>query len=88
MQETLRTYPDVETEELDSAWREFLQYQRLALSELLTDRGITEDIFSELSSRIDDQLASSEIGWNNAAEMDRDLWQLHPPPPELETDPD
>ncbi len=88
MQETLRTYPDVQTEELDFAWREFLQYQRLALSELLTDRGITDDIFSELSSQIDDQLASSEIAWSSAVQMDRDLWQLHPPPPEPETDTD
>jgi len=88
MQDILKEHPDVETEELDSAWREFLQYQRLALSELLTDRGITEETFNDLASQIDNQLASSEIGWTSIAEMDKDLWQLLPPPPEPETDSD
>ena len=88
MQDVLKEHPDVETEELDSAWREFLQYQRLALSELLTNRGITEDIFTELSSRIDNQLDSSEIAWDSVADMDKDLWQLTPPQPDPEVDSD
>ncbi len=88
MHDVLKEHPDVETEELDSAWREFLQYQRLALSELLTNRGITEDIFNELSSRIDNQLDSSEIAWDSVTDMDKDLWQLTPPQPDPEVDSD
>lgn len=88
MQEILRTHPEVEREELDGAWREFLRFQRLALAELLAARGITEDVFNDLASRIDDQLASSEIAWDSARDMDRDLWQLYPsafePEPETE----
>lgn len=78
MHEVLKKHPDVETEELDAAWREFLQYQRLALAEILADRGITEDVFNDLASRIDDQLASSEIAWDNADKMDSELWQVKP----------
>ncbi len=84
MHEILKQHPYVETEELDSAWREFLQYQRLALGELLADRGITEDVFNELTSRIDDQLASSQITWDNPEKIDIALWQVHPP----QTDPE
>jgi CPA1 family monovalent cation:H+ antiporter len=38
MQDILKKHTEVETEELDSAWRELLQYQRLALTELLAER--------------------------------------------------
>lgn len=76
MQDILKKHPEVESEELDAAWREFLQYQRLALSQLLADRGITEDVYNDLTSRIDDQLASSRIAWDNAGDMDKDLWKL------------
>jgi len=86
MQEILKQHPYVESEELDSAWREFLQYQRLALSQLLADRGITEDVFNELSSRIDDQLASNQIAWDNVDKIDKSLWQLHSLPTDLDPD--
>lgn len=88
MQEILQNHPEVETEELDSAWREFLQYQRLTLTELLADRGITEDVFSELASRIDDQLESPRIAWDSAAELESDLWQLQARDPEPQIAPD
>jgi CPA1 family monovalent cation:H+ antiporter len=88
MQVILKKHPEVETEELDATWREFLQYQRLALAELLANRGLTEDVFNELASRIDDQLASSQIAWSSAQDMDKDLWQLHSSPSERERDPD
>ena len=88
MQEILKEHPYVETEELDSAWREFLQYQRLALGELLTSRGITEDVFNDLASRIDDQLASAQIAWDNADTMDSALWQVRPPQSDPETAPE
>ncbi|NJC97780.1 MAG: hypothetical protein FIB03_15830 [Anaerolineae bacterium] len=88
LQEILKQHPNVEAEELDSAWREFLQYQRLALAELLADRGITEDVFNQLSSRIDNQLASSEIAWDSAEKMDRNLWQLGARRTDLRSDSD
>jgi CPA1 family monovalent cation:H+ antiporter len=88
MQDILKEHPDVESEELDSAWRELLQYQRLALTELLTERGITEDVFNELTSRIDNQLASSEISWESVQAMDKALWEIRPHQTDLEPDSD
>jgi monovalent cation:H+ antiporter, CPA1 family len=88
MQEILKNHPEVETEELDSAWREFLQYQRLALAQLLADHGITEEVFSELASRIDDQLASPQIAWGSTTDIERALWQLRPLQPETQPEPD
>jgi hypothetical protein len=76
MQDILKKHPEVEIEELDSAWRELLQYQRLALTELLAERGITEDIYNDLTSRIDNQLASSEISWDSVEDMDKALWEI------------
>jgi len=87
MRDILKKHPEVEAEELDSAWREFLQYQRLVLGELLADRGITEEVFDELASRIDDQLASPEITWDSLEDVDKALWRLHPHPTDPETDP-
>jgi CPA1 family monovalent cation:H+ antiporter len=81
MQDILKAHPDVEIEELDSAWRELLQYQRLALTELLSERGITEDIFNDLTSRIDNQLASSEIAWDSVEAIDKALWEVRLPQP-------
>lgn len=78
MQDILKKHPDVESEELDSAWRELLQYQRLSLTELLAERGITEDIYNDLTSRIDSQLASSEITWDSVEDMDKALWEVRP----------
>jgi CPA1 family monovalent cation:H+ antiporter len=88
MQDIIKEHPDVETEELDSAWRELLQYQRLALTELLAERGITEDIYNDLTSRIDNQLASSEIAWDSIEAMDKALWEVRSHQPTLETDSD
>lgn len=76
MHAILAEHPEVETEELDTAWRELLQYQRLALADILANRGITEDIYNELTSRIDHQLASPEIAWTSADEMDAALWEI------------
>jgi Na+:H+ antiporter len=88
VQEILINHPEVETEELDSAWREYLQYQRVALSELFANRGITEEVFDDLSGRIDDLLTSDSIAWDDVADIDRDLWQLRPPQPEPQPEPD
>ena len=88
MQDIIKKHPDVETEELDSAWRELLQAQRLALTELLAERGITEDIFNELTSRIDNQLTSPEIVWDNVDVMDKALWEVRSPQTNPEADND
>jgi CPA1 family monovalent cation:H+ antiporter len=88
VKEILINHPEVEAEELDSAWREYLQYQRVALSELFANRGITEDVYNDLSGRIDDLLTSETIAWDNAADIDKDLWQLRPPQTEPQVGPD
>lgn len=84
MQDILKEHPEVETEELDSAWRELLQYQRLTLTELLAERGITEDIYNDLTSRIDSQLASSQISWDSVEDMDNALWEIRARQPDPE----
>jgi Na+:H+ antiporter len=86
MHEVLINHPEVETEELDAAWREYLQYQRVALNELLANREITEEVFNNLTSRIDDMLTAEMIAWDNVVSMDSDLWQLRPPQTEPQTD--
>jgi CPA1 family monovalent cation:H+ antiporter len=88
MQDVLKEHPEVESEELDSAWRELLQYQRLTLTELLAERGITEDIYNDLTSRIDSQLASSQISWDSVEDMDKALWEVraHQSDPEPDSD--
>jgi CPA1 family monovalent cation:H+ antiporter len=88
LQEVLVNHPEVETEELDAAWREFLRNQRLALAELFADGGITEEVFSDLTGRIDDMLTSEKITWTDPAAMDRDLWQIRGTPADLQPDTD
>lgn len=69
VKDILQKHPEVEAEELDSAWREFLRYQRLDLLEQLTDNAITEDIYSELVSQIDNALELREIKWDNVEKI-------------------
>jgi monovalent cation:H+ antiporter, CPA1 family len=88
MQDILKEHPEVEAEELDSAWREFLQQQRLTLTELLADRGITEDVFDDLVSRIDNQLEAQKIAWDSTEDIDKALWQVHTLQPDPAMDPD
>ena len=88
MQDIVKKHPDVKSEELDSAWRELLQHQRISLTELLAERGITEDIFNELTSRIDNQLAAPEITWDSVDDMDKALWEVRPTQADPETDTD
>lgn len=88
VQEVLKEHPEVEAEELDTAWREFLQHQRLTLSELLANRVITEEVFDDLTSRIDNQLEARKIAWDSAEDIDNALWQLHAPSTDSEADSD
>jgi CPA1 family monovalent cation:H+ antiporter len=78
MHELLSEYPNVEAEELDAGWREFLQHQRLALTGLYNDRTISDEAYSELSSRVDELLASQEINWNSIEDLSNSLWNIDP----------
>jgi CPA1 family monovalent cation:H+ antiporter len=51
--------PEVEAEELDTAYREALRAQRTALSGLLHDGIITEDTYSKLVGEVDHSLTSA-----------------------------
>jgi NhaP-type Na+/H+ or K+/H+ antiporter len=55
--------PEVEAEELDTAWRETLRSQRSTYSSLLTDGFITEDTFEYLVGEVDLALMESQINW-------------------------
>lgn len=49
--------PALETEELDTAWREMLRAQRSALLDLRRDGVIKDEVFEELSAEVDAQLS-------------------------------
>jgi len=76
VREVLAAHPSVEAEELDAAWREFLRQQRSTLNDLYADRAISEEIYSRLAARIDDALASPEITWTQADDLNAELWQI------------
>ena len=61
--EVMKIDPSVETEELDTAWREALRAQRSAFKSLLTDGVITEDTFSLLIGEVDSALTNPEMNW-------------------------
>ncbi|MBE0672814.1 MAG: Na+/H+ antiporter [Anaerolineales bacterium] len=65
VKEILVKHPEVQAEELDTAWREFLSFQRLQVTELLTSNAIGEDVYSELTSQIDHALDLREIHWDD-----------------------
>jgi len=71
VKEILKKHPDVEKEELDSAWREFLRHQRLVVSEQLANHSITEDIYSEIISQIDNALEQREIDWDSVEALNQ-----------------
>jgi CPA1 family monovalent cation:H+ antiporter len=78
IQQLLKQHPDVEAEELDSAWREFLQHQRTVLNDLHRDHTISDDAFVELSSQVDEMLTSSEIVWSDVQDLNDSLWSVQP----------
>jgi Na+:H+ antiporter len=49
--------PVLETEELETGWREMLRAQRSALFSLRRDGVITDDVFEQLSTEVDAQLS-------------------------------
>ncbi|HSG43795.1 MAG TPA: cation:proton antiporter, partial [Anaerolineales bacterium] len=71
VKDILKQHPEVQAEELDSAWREFLRHQRLVVAEQLADHAITEDIYSELVSQIDNALDLREIHWDSTDDLNK-----------------
>jgi CPA1 family monovalent cation:H+ antiporter len=69
VKDILKKHPEVQAEELDSAWREFLRHQRLVISEQLADHAITEDNYSDLVSQIDNALDLREIKWDDIEDI-------------------
>jgi len=65
--EVMKTDPTVETEELDTAWREALLSQRSTFSSLLRDGIITEDTFSHLIGEIDTAITDPNTNWASLA---------------------
>jgi hypothetical protein len=56
VKQVMTSEPDVEAEELDTAFREALRAQRSALSGLLRDGVISEETYSQLVSEVDEAL--------------------------------
>jgi len=71
----LTDHPELEAEEMEIARRETLQSQRSALSSLLNDGVIGEDIYVQLVSEIDAALTITVSNW---PEMIRQQTGLHP----------
>jgi CPA1 family monovalent cation:H+ antiporter len=55
--ELLLTDPALETEQMDTAWRELNRAQRASLLSLRRDGVISEDVFEELTSEVDGELS-------------------------------
>ncbi len=77
VQDILNQHPEVQAEELDAAWREFLNQQRLVINHLFADHTLSEDIYGELSSRIDFLLDSREINWKDINDLQAALWDTN-----------
>ena len=63
--EVMRRDPEVEAEELDTAWREALRSQRSTYTSLMTDGFITEDTFERLVGEVDLALMESHVNWSD-----------------------
>jgi CPA1 family monovalent cation:H+ antiporter len=69
--EIMRRDPEVEAEELDTAWREAMRSQRSTYSNLLTDGFITEDTFERLVGEVDLALMESHVNWSDFIQSER-----------------
>jgi CPA1 family monovalent cation:H+ antiporter len=65
VREVMNRDPEVEAEELDTAWRETLRSQRSVYSNLLKDGIITEDTFELLVGEVDLSIMESNINWSD-----------------------
>ena len=70
LRDMVKKYPQAEAEELDAAWREFLHRQRIVIGELLADKSINEEVYSELVGRIDNALQLPEISWDDIQDLE------------------
>jgi uncharacterized protein YaaQ len=64
VREVLTTAPSLESEELDTAHREYLRAQRSSLTALLKDGVISEENYSLLVSEVDAALIQQQTGWS------------------------
>jgi CPA1 family monovalent cation:H+ antiporter len=62
----MHEHPEVEIEEYQAARREALTQQRSTLSSLLRDGIISEEVFSELATEIDQSQTDAQIDWLEA----------------------
>jgi len=69
--EIMQRDPEVEAEELDTAWREALRSQRSTYANLLTDGLITEDTFERLVGEVDLALMESHMNWSDYIQRER-----------------
>jgi NhaP-type Na+/H+ or K+/H+ antiporter/uncharacterized protein YaaQ len=65
VQEVMAVDPSVETEELDTARREYYRAQRGAVSGLLKDGVITDETYTRLVTEIDTAIITPQSGWSN-----------------------
>lgn len=63
VRDAIASDPTVEIEELDTARREVLRAQRSALTGLLRDGVIAEDVYSQLIGEVDTALAEQQLDW-------------------------
>ncbi len=63
VKDVLISDPKVEAEELDTARREALRAQRTALTGLLHDSVISEDVYSQLIGEVDAALTEDQVPW-------------------------
>jgi CPA1 family monovalent cation:H+ antiporter len=63
VKEVITSEPAVEAEELDTARREALRSQRSALTGLLRDGVISEEIYSQLIGEVDAALTEHQLNW-------------------------
>ncbi len=64
VREALSSDPFVEVEELDTARREALRVQRGALGDLFRDGVISEEVYAELVSEVDEALTEQHVNWS------------------------
>ena len=63
VKQVITSDPAVEAEELDTARREVLRAQRTALTGLLSDGIISEEIYAQLVREVDEALSQQDVAW-------------------------
>jgi CPA1 family monovalent cation:H+ antiporter len=65
IKKTLEREPEIAAGELDLAWREALQTERLTINHLFSDGKIDESHYERFVTQIDTALDADMIGWDN-----------------------